>query len=259
MSKAVNDYCVYLHYRLNGDKSNPFYIGIGSLSRSHRNEGRNNLWTKIYNKYGKEVKYFINGCSKQEAFVFERMLISQYGKIINNTGYLSNITDGGESGLTRAVICDGVLYSSLSSAASALGLSGPEAIHQKIKSPLYDYYYAGCKNNYNSLLKRKSDPIAVIADGVRYNSISECARKYKISIAGLRTRIKSPRFNFMEEGGVSNYNSSLNKNGFAKPIIAGDIMFTSLTDAANYFGKSLTSMFRLVNSKNNNFRYATQE
>lgn len=255
----MKDYCVYLHYKLNGDKKNPFYVGIGSLSRSKRNEGRNNLWTKIYNKYGKEVKYFVNGCSREEAFVFERMLISQYGKISDNTGYLSNITDGGESGLTRPVVCDGKLYSSLSSAASELGLSGPEAIHQKINSPYYNYYYLGCSNNYDPSIKKKSGPISVIADGVRYNSISECAKHYGISGAGVKTRIKSPRFNFMIDGDVSNYNSKLNRNGFAKPIFANGDMFTSITEAANYFGKSLTSMFRLVNSNDNNFRYATQE
>ena len=259
MRKAMKDYCVYLHYKLNGDKRNPFYVGIGSVSRSNRNEGRNNLWTKIYNKYGKEVKYFVNECSREEAFVFERMLISQYGKISNNTGYLSNITDGGESGPTRPVVCDGKLYSSLSSAASELKLSGPEAVYQKINSPYYNYYYLGHSNNYNPLLKRKSNPIVVIADGVKYNSISECAKYYGISTAGVRTRIESPRFDFVIDGNVSNYNSKLNKNGFAKPVFADGVMFTSITEAANYFGKSLTSMFRLVNSNNDNFRYATKE
>ena len=255
----MKDYCVYMHYRENGDKKFPFYIGIGSKKRSLRNEGRNNLWSKIYSKYGKEVVYFIESCSREEAFVFEKMLICKYGKISDGTGYLSNLTDGGESGKTRSVICDGTLYSSLSSAASELNLCGPEAISQRIKSPHYNYHYVGEDNNYNPSLKKKCEQIPIVAGGIEYKSISDCARAYNMSVAGIRTRIKSPRFDFKEKGTIGNYNSKLHENGFAKPVIINDLFFKSISDAAIYLNKSVTSVFRLVNSNNNKFRYATKK
>lgn len=254
---SMKDYYVYLHYRGNNNNKFPFYVGIGSKSRSKRNEGRNAIWTKIYKKNGRVVKYFVEECSKEEAFVFERMLICQYGKICDGTGYLANITNGGESGLTKAVVCDGTVYSSLSSASSELGLSGPEAIFHRIKSPHYNYYYLGEESNYDPLVSKKCSNIVVIADGIEYESISSCAKKYNISTPGVRTRIESPRFDFKIKGTNGNYNPLLHTNGFAKAVYADGILFKSITDAANHFDKNLTYMFRLINSGNENFRYAT--
>lgn len=255
--KNMNDFFVYMHYR-QGDNTNPFYVGIGNKSRAYRKEGRNDIWNKIYKKHGRKVLMFAENCSRDEAFVFERMLICQYGKIHNNTGVLSNMTNGGEGGLTRAVYCDGEIYSSLASAASSLGLSEPSAISVRIKSPYYNYHYVDSVSNYSGN-KRPNAGVGVIANGVEYKSVNSCAKALGMSAPGVKTRILSPRFDFKFKNTEGNYNPNIHENGFAKAVMVNGLLFKSMTDASVHFGKSLTSMFRLIKSNNINFRYATQE
>lgn len=89
---------VYLHREL--DTGNVFYIGIGIAKgckhRAYRNEGRNNLWTKIFNKHGKAVEILIDNISWQAACFIETSLIQKYGRVCLKTGCLANMTNGGE-------------------------------------------------------------------------------------------------------------------------------------------------------------------
>ena len=95
------NFYVYRHIRL--DKNEPFYIGIAQIQkrdrgyyRANRFTRRNPLWTKIYNKTECRVEIILDNLSQREACEKEKELILLYGKIINKTGTLSNITDGGE-------------------------------------------------------------------------------------------------------------------------------------------------------------------
>ena len=107
--KAVNEvkYFIYRHIRL--DKNEPFYIGLGKYNykyntyncfygRAYSKSDRNNLWKKIVNKnLGKyEVEILLEELSYEEAVEKEIEFIKLYGRIHNETGILSNLTDGGE-------------------------------------------------------------------------------------------------------------------------------------------------------------------
>jgi len=81
---------VYAHRNPSNDSV--FYIGIGNhLKRSQRNEGRNTHWTRVFNKYGKNVEIIENNISVEQAKELEIFLISEIG--ISN---LCNQTLGGE-------------------------------------------------------------------------------------------------------------------------------------------------------------------
>jgi len=89
---------VYRHIRL--DKNEPFYIGIGKNSnRAFIEHSRNDYWNAIVSKTKYEVQILFDDLSWEEACVKEKEFIKLYGRKNNNTGILSNMTDGGEGTL----------------------------------------------------------------------------------------------------------------------------------------------------------------
>jgi NUMOD3 motif len=86
---------VYAHYRADSPDSDPFYIGKGKNIRD-LSKKRNRFWTNIANKHGFVAKKLKENLTEQEAWDLEISLIAQYGKLIDNTGCLANITNGGE-------------------------------------------------------------------------------------------------------------------------------------------------------------------
>jgi len=91
---------VYRHIRL--DKNEPFYIGIGSdekYDRSKERYNRNGLWKIIANKSDIEIEILLDGLTYEEAKEKEKEFIALYGRKNNNTGILTNLTDGGEGSL----------------------------------------------------------------------------------------------------------------------------------------------------------------
>lgn len=95
---SKNNWYVYKHIRK--DKNEPFYIGIGCKPNYYRaHEGghkRNEIWNKIVNKTQWEVEIVSEGLDKKSASLKEQELIKIYGRLDNNTGILSNMTDGGD-------------------------------------------------------------------------------------------------------------------------------------------------------------------
>lgn len=98
-------YYIYAHKRK--DNNQIFYIGKGTIDRRRNtmrsiyyraNDERNRslLWNRISKKYGYYVDILFHFDSESEAFEKEIELISLYGKIIDKTGILANLTDGGE-------------------------------------------------------------------------------------------------------------------------------------------------------------------
>lgn len=68
-----------------------FYVGIGNdIRRAYRNEGRNDHWTKVYNKYGKVVDIIAQDISIDAAKEMEKHLIASL------KDSLCNKTLGGE-------------------------------------------------------------------------------------------------------------------------------------------------------------------
>lgn len=97
-SKDLERICVYAHYYDNEDK--PFYIGQGKLSRAFvfNKSLRNKQWVykvKDLSKVKVEILYI--DISEEDSINLEKQLISKYGRIDNNTGYLVNENDGGKN------------------------------------------------------------------------------------------------------------------------------------------------------------------
>jgi len=106
MTGEKGKYYLYKHTRL--DKSEPFYIGIGTkqkgntyldiYTRAFARSRRNKIWKDIVrkNKEKYEVETFLESDDYDFIKQKEREFIKLYGRIDLKTGILANMTDGGE-------------------------------------------------------------------------------------------------------------------------------------------------------------------
>jgi len=89
---------LYRHIRL--DKNEPFYIGISNNTnnkyRAFGKSSRNKIWKSIVSKSEYKVEIVFDDITWEEACEKEKEFINLYGKIINQTGTLCNLTDGGD-------------------------------------------------------------------------------------------------------------------------------------------------------------------
>lgn len=91
---------IYQHIRL--DTNEPFYVGIGSDStykRAKEKSRRNSIWNKIVSKTAYNVIILFDNLTWEQACSLEKELIVSLGRIDNNNGSLSNLTNGGEGTL----------------------------------------------------------------------------------------------------------------------------------------------------------------
>ena len=89
----------YVYRHIRKDKDQVFYIGIGTRKGNHRaksKSSRNKIWNSIVNKTSYDVEILFEDVDLNFAIKKEIELISLYGKIIDGTGTLCNLTDGGE-------------------------------------------------------------------------------------------------------------------------------------------------------------------
>lgn len=126
MGKVSNCY-VYAHFRL--DINKPFYIGIGSkpkYKRAFETKKRNNLWGKIFNKTECDSRVIFDNLTWSEACEIEISLISHLGRIDNNTGILTNLTDGGEGAI-------GVIFTDERKKKISNSLTGKKLSYERVK------------------------------------------------------------------------------------------------------------------------------
>jgi len=97
----MNNTYVYLHRRL--DNNQVFYVGIGSKYRAYNSKQRTLFWKRIVNKYGYKVELLYDKLNFKDAIKIEIELIAKYGRRDLGTGYLCNMTDGGEGTLGRII------------------------------------------------------------------------------------------------------------------------------------------------------------
>ena len=108
-SDIVGDkkYYLYVHYRQ--DKSEAFYIGIGTkyrkkdYDRAMCYKKRSEFWKRVCNKTRYNVMIINESDDKEEIIKQEINYIKLFGKKKDKKGTLVNITDGGE-GLTGCKI-----------------------------------------------------------------------------------------------------------------------------------------------------------
>lgn len=102
---TIRNCYVYLHYTK--DTNTLFYIGIGThdLIKYHSKYtramecaacSRNYLWRRYYLKHGRKVEIYKDNLTEKEAKEIEIHLIEKYGRIIDKSGILCNISAGGE-------------------------------------------------------------------------------------------------------------------------------------------------------------------
>jgi hypothetical protein len=90
-----------LYFHLNPITKVVFYVGIGSGKyRPNNSDGRNPIWKRYVEKYGKPIIEIIHkNLTKEEACRLEVEYIKHYGrKNVDPKGTLVNISEGGESG-----------------------------------------------------------------------------------------------------------------------------------------------------------------
>ena len=95
---------IYRHIRL--DTNQPFYIGIGSdetYKRAYDKKRPNPYWNNIIKNTEYQVEVLLDGLSWDNACKKEIEFIALYGRKNNNTGILSNMTDGGEGTFGKIV------------------------------------------------------------------------------------------------------------------------------------------------------------
>ncbi len=89
---------LYRHIRL--DKNEPFYIGIGSdengkYLRAKKKDSRSKYWHSIVKNHGYSIDIILDDLTWEDAQKKEIEFISLYGRKINKSGILCNITEGG--------------------------------------------------------------------------------------------------------------------------------------------------------------------
>lgn len=85
---------VYVHKKKTDDSI--FYVGIGEKeSRAKRSVGRSKMWKDISSRHGWYYQILFNDIDIEEAKRIEIYLIRYYGKRVDKTGFLVNITNGG--------------------------------------------------------------------------------------------------------------------------------------------------------------------
>lgn len=95
---------VYCHYKPTGEI---FYVGIGRkrfgnthyqiYKRAYETSNRNFLWKRVYHKYkDRIVRIEFDNLEETQAKEKEKLLIQLHGRVINNSGCLCNISEGGE-------------------------------------------------------------------------------------------------------------------------------------------------------------------
>lgn len=99
----IQDGRFYLYRHIRNDKNVPFYIGIGKknrkqglYNRAFTSFGRNQIWRGIANRTDIEVEILLETDDIDFVVKKEIEFISLYGKIIENTGSLANMQDGGK-------------------------------------------------------------------------------------------------------------------------------------------------------------------
>ena len=95
--KSCDNYYVYLYLRIDGS---PYYVGKGKGRRMLRRNKRERF--QCPEDKSRAVKVLEN-LTEEQAFRYERLLISFYGRKDNNTGILRNLTDGGDGVYGRVV------------------------------------------------------------------------------------------------------------------------------------------------------------
>lgn len=176
---------VYRHIRL--DTNQPFYIGIGSnteksnfYSRSKTSKKRNPFWYNIVKNTNFRVDILFESHDREIIKEKEIEFIKLYGKRIDKTGTLVNISDGGEQ---IALSEEGRKLRSERMKLNNPNADGRSTRGKKVSKELCDYFSSIRKGKRHKLDRFKTVYMYDL-NGNYLESFSNCAyvkEKYNVS------------------------------------------------------------------------------
>jgi hypothetical protein len=173
----ANNYFIYLHKNpINGEI---IYIGIGANKyRPFNFNERNPIWKRYVSKHGEpQVEIIHENLSKKEACKLEIKYINQYGRRLDNSGTLCNISIGGEGGNKGIIWTD---EQNKSRAESRRGYKHSEETKNKMRN----------KKLGKPLSKEHRKKISESRLGVKQPNISKALTGKKQSIEEIKKRYK---------------------------------------------------------------------
>lgn len=195
-------------YELRYPDGTPFYVGKGSGNRCnghfYKSNITNPLKKNVINKIRSNnqeplVVIVFDNLQEHIAFETECFLIAHYGRRDNNTGILTNMTDGGE-GCSGKVISD-TTRKKISDTKKKnptrywLGKKRSQETIDKLKTKNPTRYWAGksipeeAKRNMSKAKDSIKTPVIQIMDDgteIKYESLSEAYKKTGISNGSIR-------------------------------------------------------------------------
>lgn len=264
---------VYRHIRL--DKNQPFYIGIskndkyGSCKRAKSDYGRNVIWRRIVEKSDYEIEIMMDGLTWDEAKQKEIEFIKLYGRINNNTGILSNMTDGGEGGLGVVVSEETRKKRSEISRRKGISRETREKMAQKLRGrPLPDWQRkllseAGKGKNV-SWCWRKIDQYDLSGNFIQtFDSLTSAAKILGVQQGNITKVLAKKRnhtggFIFLYHGEILNSTSvHSNKKNIRRKVVnlsTGEI-YDTLAEAARKNGIKYACLKERMKKKNDQFEF----
>lgn len=243
-------YYVYRHVR--EDKNLPFYIGIGKEKDYRRAKkagytARNKIWKDITNKTEWDWEILFDGLTLEDACEKEMEFILLYGKIIDGTGILANISDGGEgvNGYKHTIKAKKKI--SENNAKYWLGKKRPK-VGTKISNKLKGKVGALCKNSkeiigcsptgVEMVFYSQSEAARILSEetGLKFNqaSITLCCNGKSASHQGWKFKLKNdktPWKNIIPNGGKKVLVTNLRDNSKKE--------FESISNACKYYSELL--------------------
>ncbi len=191
---------LYRHIRL--DKTEPFYVGIGSdplYKRAKERTRRNKIWTDIVLKTDFEVQIILDDLTWEEAKEKEKEFITLYGRKNCGTGTLANLTDGGDGTVGFIVDEAGKIRTSRVHRNKKVSAETREKISQRLKalkkSPEFIEKFVEESIKYSKSIRKK---VLCKDTGVVFESAAEAASFYGVGrtcICRQITGIRKNKFN----------------------------------------------------------------
>lgn len=231
----MNDTCVYLHKKPNGDV---FYVGIGNTKRPFWKFRDNPHWTNVVKKYPDYIiEIFQENLDWKTACEIEINLISKYKRKIDG-GNLCNITLGG----------DGVK-----------GLKHSEKTKEKLR--------ALSTGNKNCVGFKHSDEARKNMSLAHLGNVATEETKLKMSSKQKgRPSTPSDKLNILKahqklRGRIHSEEEKLKRaNSLKKPIEVFGIFYNSISDYCKENKKNRTFVWRkLKDSFNKNYNYIKKQ
>jgi len=219
---------LYRHIRT--DKNEPFYIGIGSnIKRAYSKSGRSIFWERIVAKTDYEVEILLESDDYEFIKQKEIEFIALYGRRDLGKGTLVNLTDGGEGMLgnlptiktreklskarfgfkhteeTKDKISNSLKYNNrsdrglkISSSLKEFHKSNKKFQTQETKNKISNSMM-GKKHSIESKEKMKNSKgikILCTKTGLKWSSITKCAKDNNLNYNTLKNKLNGSRNNF---------------------------------------------------------------